>query len=658
MGIPLALNNLAASLKERKQHARPPYHLFLTSTISLTPEVLNEISGSADWDNFYKSLQYLGRDDRIYKLSDYLNRPEDRERYILLAHLIEDGYYSTILTTNPDSALEDALSSSKSQIELLIVDKDSDEHIATALDRVYDGIRIIKLHGSLHHNVLTPDYPNFFELREPIRKRVKRYINQDVIVIGSIDRENDIAPLFTKNGGSIYYVVPDAPPPQDDILRTMRARGNNPDGFIISRPYGQFETFCQVLLEALNTSTIFPAPAPIREKQKQESQPARTPLPAPYKPTQKPLEPQKIQTYEVFPRSQASPEPRSMTLSRAITTREEKQQVSVPKAQEQAKEEQSVRNMIVMLYAAVFAIVLLLIAAGIFLKLNPTVGFLLLIVLLIVLAVIVFGPLRILNGEQITQIFSGVLQLLPKLNGAGSSQKAGNASENDTSDTPGSDTTSSSTQAVSHQHKAAHIQQPADTTAPAQTDKQHQSNPRTAQAQQETSNPSFFLPDVAAQPLPINGFSFPIKTGTKEEDNSLDLPGGLITEANTHYKEILLLETTVNYATYQVFVVGKVVPDDRYVRLIHFLDNAKPPVNDLLNIIKRFPEEISPRRYPLTRALNTFSTTVDELETLMNRQDRIRLQQEIQNKFKLLLNTIEEIKQAFDKLGIKLQDDA
>src|SRR6266567_670532 len=146
MAVPKALSTLARILSLRQQSSNP-YNLLLTSTISLTPKVLSEISDSDDWYKFGEYMRSLGHNDKIDHLSHYLGPYNNLNGYRALAHLITEGYFSTILTTNLDSTLERALSSHTQYIsyQTLIVGKDKDEYIVRALERRSNDIYIVKL---------------------------------------------------------------------------------------------------------------------------------------------------------------------------------------------------------------------------------------------------------------------------------------------------------------------------------------------------------------------------------------------------------------------------------------------------------------------------------------------------------------------------------
>jgi len=265
MEIPTSLRNLAQILKVRK-HQSKPYSLLLTSAISLTPEVLINICNSDNWDVFRTYLRGLGQNDRINVLTDYLGRQNNLKGYRALTHLIREGYFSTILTTNLDFTLEDTLleySLRSPTTQVLVVDRDKGEYIADVLDSHVSGIRIIKLHGSLRERVLPATFPDFFELPDIVRDGLKRYLNQDIVIVGSLQREDDITrSLTTRGGSSIYYVLPRVPSQKDNVVKVIRARSSDPRKFVIAGPYGHFESFFTSLESLLisNPSTTSQAP--------------------------------------------------------------------------------------------------------------------------------------------------------------------------------------------------------------------------------------------------------------------------------------------------------------------------------------------------------------------------------------------------------------
>ncbi|HEX3641707.1 MAG TPA: SIR2 family protein, partial [Ktedonobacteraceae bacterium] len=201
------LKHLAKILERRKQAPSRPYNLLLTSALSLTPTMLQNICHSENWSVFHQYIHNLGQRDRLHALSPLLQTSQYSDGYRALARLITRQYFSTILTTNIDSALENALEAILAEeglpsrsFQVLIPERDSDEYVVRALDDHTNGVRIVKLHGSLREGVIPITFPDFFEPHYGIQESVKRYLNQDLIIIGSIDHEDHIDRALTRYG--------------------------------------------------------------------------------------------------------------------------------------------------------------------------------------------------------------------------------------------------------------------------------------------------------------------------------------------------------------------------------------------------------------------------------------------------------------------------
>src|SRR5689334_4595169 len=122
--FPLALKNLARLLPLRRQKPQKLYHLLLTSSILLTPDLCTQICNDNNWGAFRQYLQELSVDDRVNMLAYYIKKWEVGNGYQALASLILDGYFSIIITTNVDSFLEEALSKAdalRSDMQILLV---------------------------------------------------------------------------------------------------------------------------------------------------------------------------------------------------------------------------------------------------------------------------------------------------------------------------------------------------------------------------------------------------------------------------------------------------------------------------------------------------------------------------------------------------------
>ena len=252
MAIPRALKDLVKVLKLRQKHPCTPYNILLTSTISFTPDIIKRICSSTSWDKFCRHLYKLGTNSRdlINLLTEYVGIHNNVEGYRALAHLVLEGHFSTILTTNIDSTLEDLLLEAGLKpilLQTLIIGRDRDDSIGRALAGDFPGIRIVKLHGSLREKVLPGEFPDPFDIPVPLRESLGRYLNQDTIIVGSIERDEDI--MRAVNGrekSRIYYATPHKSS-HDSIIKLIEARGESIEASLISGGYAEFSTFFQML---------------------------------------------------------------------------------------------------------------------------------------------------------------------------------------------------------------------------------------------------------------------------------------------------------------------------------------------------------------------------------------------------------------------------
>ncbi len=253
MAYPRVLSNLVNILRIRHGDNHP-YNLLLTSYVSLPEEALQKISNASNWDQFCSNLRDISTTDRIAILKHYFDIEKKLSDYKPLALLIKSGYFRTIITANLDSNLEDALFEvgvHPGSISVLVVNRDNPEHILAALENRNNEIKIIKLRGSLKDNAIHESYPVFFEIPTAIRSALERFINGDIIVIGSLQREDDIRRALKQTGGSIYYVTQELPKKTDDIIRVIEARGGKPESYSISGQYGDVNNFFVALGKGL-----------------------------------------------------------------------------------------------------------------------------------------------------------------------------------------------------------------------------------------------------------------------------------------------------------------------------------------------------------------------------------------------------------------------
>ncbi|HEY5002743.1 MAG TPA: SIR2 family protein [Ktedonobacteraceae bacterium] len=265
-----SLNNLTHLLKLQKGQTDIAHNLLLASTISLTSNVVKQIYPSGNWANFssYLHKREAKYGDLISLLSRHIGIHNNVEGYRALAHLIKEGYFSTILTTNLDSTLEDMLlevGMAPNAFQTLIVGYDADEAIVRALDGDARTICIIKLHGSLREGVIPKHFPDVSKPPLAIRGSLERALNQNLIIVGSMNHDDDIRHIMTARQRSrLYYVLP-RQSSYDYIIKLIEARRGSLHTSLISGRYGDFTVFFQTLeanlFPGLSPLPILPAPA-------------------------------------------------------------------------------------------------------------------------------------------------------------------------------------------------------------------------------------------------------------------------------------------------------------------------------------------------------------------------------------------------------------
>jgi hypothetical protein len=405
MGLPAPLSNLAAVLRASKNQSRP-YNLLLTSAISLTADVLNEICGSTEWALFRQHLRGFGK-GRLTILHEHLG-PNHQQGYRSLARLIQAGYFSTILTTNLDSTLEDALLECDvhpPQYQILIIKRDEDQYIAEALESQPNAIRIIKLRGSLRENALPETYPDFFELRDPLRAGLARYLNQNILIVGDIAREDDITRSLTIRGqNNIYYVLPHNYSIDDDVVKAIIARGYDPASFVISGPYGEFNTFFTTLETQLRSASSAPSTSPPSSPAPsviEDAPSAASNTPATQKPVVAPPEPPPPAQSQVTP-----PGSQRESQQHALSPSQTQKEPETASPQEQDKENLPTRSMLIKVISGIIAVIALLAAISFFARQTPSVSAIFILPLLIIVFVFILGLMGILKADQITSLFA------------------------------------------------------------------------------------------------------------------------------------------------------------------------------------------------------------------------------------------------------------
>lgn len=147
----------------------------------------------AEWDDFEKHI--INDAKYGFWLDEYNNSPRERQRliealiegknaggaYIILAFLIQEKYFSNILTTNFDDFINDAILNYTSARPKFYADDELSQYIS-----IYGkNPNIIKLHGDYRYANIKNTSDETFQLSASMKNKLKELLDHlDIIVLG------------------------------------------------------------------------------------------------------------------------------------------------------------------------------------------------------------------------------------------------------------------------------------------------------------------------------------------------------------------------------------------------------------------------------------------------------------------------------------------
>jgi hypothetical protein len=259
---------LAKSMEYRRQHGERAYVFVagagasLSSGASSGGQVVVEVikahsskdTSGMTWaqqlEEFYNILDHRSRDERYAILKHHIEGKAPSQGYRALAQLAQSGYLEVILSTNYDTFIEDALNDvglRRSGFALLINRVHDENEVLLQLNARDPKIKLVKLHGDLHHRLFAFTPEEIFQFSQRIEEVLHNFLRRDLIIVGHSMRDNDINRCIDRNGGSIWYINPSEPAAGDPIYQVLRVRS----GQVISGEDGYFDSFFVALRNAL-----------------------------------------------------------------------------------------------------------------------------------------------------------------------------------------------------------------------------------------------------------------------------------------------------------------------------------------------------------------------------------------------------------------------
>jgi hypothetical protein len=254
--VPDKIKLLAELMHSRRENGESPYILVLGSgpAVSLGSDsmqhVVKSVAGDTDLEKFYKTLDGLSAMERYVILKKYFAEAGLSSGYRHLAELVKKGFLNTILTTNLDPFVENAISDDRTNgVDVVVC---GEQRGAETMDVPTNGhaqVKVVKLHGDVEARsfAFTPSEITVFG--SDSERILRHYLSHDIIIVGHGPRDYDINRAIEREGGSIWYVGQTPPSTEEPLYHAMRARRTQAN--IIIGEFGWFDEFFDALYDEL-----------------------------------------------------------------------------------------------------------------------------------------------------------------------------------------------------------------------------------------------------------------------------------------------------------------------------------------------------------------------------------------------------------------------
>ena len=179
--------------------------------------------------------------------------------YKHLANLIKQGYFTTIITTNYDCLLENALINimGLDDMKIMVRGEIDDDIIAESLKFKLPKVNIIKLHGDLTSGIFFVTDDQTAKIGNSLKKTLGNLLAQGCVVVGSEIKDMDlIRTLLDGQCESITYVNPKNPSTNSSVNSVLNSLTDR-QTTIISGDAGKFDIFFSDLDIEVQKSYVF-----------------------------------------------------------------------------------------------------------------------------------------------------------------------------------------------------------------------------------------------------------------------------------------------------------------------------------------------------------------------------------------------------------------
>jgi mannose-6-phosphate isomerase-like protein (cupin superfamily)/hypoxanthine phosphoribosyltransferase len=267
--------NLAKNMFRRKQQNQSGYTLVLGAGASISSgcpsfyelceQFCNEYSLTVENNDpittakTYIKTHSMNPIDYYTWFSDKLKIADPSIGYKHLANLIKQGYFSTIITTNYDCLLENALIKlmGLDDIKIMVRGEVDDDKIAESLRFNFPKVNIIKLHGDLTSGIFFINDDKTAKISNQLKTTLGNLLVKGCIIVGSDMKDIDLLrTLLDGQCESVLYVNTKDPTTDTSIMSILNSFTDK-QTTTISGEAGKFDIFFSDLDMEVQKSYVF-----------------------------------------------------------------------------------------------------------------------------------------------------------------------------------------------------------------------------------------------------------------------------------------------------------------------------------------------------------------------------------------------------------------
>jgi CHAT domain-containing protein len=215
-----------------------------------------------DFEAFYEQMDSLGRAERSLFLSEIFSHAKVPPAWSQLAQVLQEGFFSTVLTTCYDSLLEQGLAQQGlvpgRDYAVFVIGVNREDELKGFL-RSSIPLKVIKLHGDLSFGSINLTPEETFSFPVTIADLLVELTGETLVVIGYEERHRDVLEILNRDSdASVWWISPNGPSwerlEDRSVLQVMLERKS--DTNIVTAQEGEFSQFISLLHAQLGLSPL------------------------------------------------------------------------------------------------------------------------------------------------------------------------------------------------------------------------------------------------------------------------------------------------------------------------------------------------------------------------------------------------------------------